>query len=156
MFMLFASSSADGHLAARISVDHSTLSRRTMPSRALVAGCQCVLAMAGTAVAQLPDSLTPPHFAFVRVAPAIYVAYQPSVDGLLHGNQTFVVNDSDVFVFDANFTPAAARATLALLQGVTSKPVRTIVYSHWHNDHVWGHAGHSGGLSGTDQSDRFR
>jgi glyoxylase-like metal-dependent hydrolase (beta-lactamase superfamily II) len=88
--------------------------------------------------AQIPDSASPPHFEFVQVVPNVYVAYQPSIDGLLHGNQTFVINDSDVFVFDANFTPAAARATIALLQSVTQKPVRTIAYSHWHNDHVWG------------------
>ena len=87
---------------------------------------------------QLPDSTSPPHFEFVRVVPDVYVVYQPSIQGPLHGNQTFVINDSDVFVFDANFTPAASRATLALLKGVTDKPVRTIAYSHWHNDHVWG------------------
>jgi cyclase len=88
--------------------------------------------------AQAPDSTGPPHFEFVQVVPDVYVAYQPSIDGLLHGNQTFVVNDSDVFVFDANFTPAASRATIAMLKAVTNKPVRTIAYSHWHNDHVWG------------------
>jgi cyclase len=87
---------------------------------------------------QMPDSAAPPHFEFVEVVPNVYVAYQPSVAGLLHGNQTFVINDSDVFVFDANFTPAASRATIAMLQRVTNKPVRTIAYSHWHNDHVWG------------------
>jgi cyclase len=88
--------------------------------------------------AQAPDSTSPPHFEFVQVVPDVYVAYQPSIDGLLHGNQTFIVNDSDVFVFDANFTPAASRSTIAMLKQVTSKPVRTIAYSHWHNDHVWG------------------
>jgi glyoxylase-like metal-dependent hydrolase (beta-lactamase superfamily II) len=105
----------------------------------------CVFPQVGAALlstvilaAQAPDSAGPPRFAFVAVVPGVYVAYQPSINGLLHGNQTFVVNDSDVFVFDANFTPAAARATIALLQSVTNKPVRTVAYSHWHNDHVWG------------------
>jgi glyoxylase-like metal-dependent hydrolase (beta-lactamase superfamily II) len=94
-------------------------------------------AVTPVAQSQLPDS-TSPTFEFVRAAPDVYVAYQPSLQGMAHGNQTFVVNDSDVFVFDANLTPAAARATLASLKGVTNKPVRTIAYSHWHNDHVWG------------------
>jgi cyclase len=97
-----------------------------------------ILVSAPSAHAQVPDSTSPPHFEFVQVVPDVYVAYQPSIDGLLHGNQTFVVNDSDVFVFDANFTPAASRATIAMLRKVTAKPVRTIAYSHWHNDHVWG------------------
>jgi cyclase len=101
-------------------------------------GVALLLASASWVRAQVPDSASPPHFEFVQVVPDVYVAYQPSIDGLLHGNQTFVVNDSDVFVFDANFTPAASRATIAMLKAVTSKPVRTIAYSHWHNDHVWG------------------
>src|SRR5258708_38382178 len=86
------------------------------------------LLSASVAFAQSPDSAGPPRFAFEAVVPDVYVAYQPSIDGLLHGNQTFVVNDSDVFVFDANFTPAASRATIALLQSVTHKPVRTVAY----------------------------
>jgi glyoxylase-like metal-dependent hydrolase (beta-lactamase superfamily II) len=101
----------------------------------------CVALLLGStswARAQAPDSAGLPHFEFVQVVPDVYVAYQPSIDGLLHGNQTFVINDSDVFVFDANFTPAASRATIAMLKTITSKPVRTIAYSHWHNDHVWG------------------
>jgi cyclase len=97
-----------------------------------------VLLLTSVMGAQAPDSAGPPGFAFVPVVSDVYVAYQPSIDGLLHGNQTFVINDSDVFVFDANFTPAAARATIALLRTITDKPVRTVAYSHWHNDHVWG------------------
>jgi cyclase len=106
--------------------------------RTAATGVALVLASGSLVRAQTPDSAGPPHFEFVQVVPDVYVAYQPSIDGLLHGNQTFVVNDSDVFVFDANFTPAASRATIAMLKTITSKPVRTIAYSHWHNDHVWG------------------
>ena len=93
-------------------------------------GVALLLTSAPLAGAQVPDSTSPPHFEFVQVVPDVYVAYQPSIDGLLHGNQTFVVNDSDVFVFDANFTPAASRATIAMLKKVTAKPVRTLAYSH--------------------------
>lgn len=81
----------------------------------------------------------PPVFQFVQVAPEIYAAIEPqNSTGLVHGNTVFVINDSDVFVVDANHTPAAARATIAQLRAVTSKPVRTIVYTHWHNDHNLG------------------
>jgi len=117
----------------------ATMGTCPVPRHVLVVGSlTLMLTQPSVSWTQAPDSGAPPHFEFVRVVPDVYVAYQPSIDGLLHGNQTFVVNDSDVFVFDANFTPAAARATIALLRGVTAKPVRTIAYSHWHNDHVWG------------------
>lgn len=81
----------------------------------------------------------PPKFNLSEVVPGVYAVIQ-AIDSteIVHGNEVFVVNDSSVFVFDANFTPAAARATIALLKGVTDKPVRDLAYSHWHNDHVWG------------------
>lgn len=81
----------------------------------------------------------PPKFNLTEVVPGVYAVIQAlDSSGIVHGNEEFVVNDSSVFVFDANFTPAASRATIALLNGVTDKPVRDLAYSHWHNDHVWG------------------
>ena len=91
----------------------------------------------------------PPVFQFVRVAPDIYAAIEPqNSTGLVHGNSVFVINDSDVFVVDANHTPSAARATIAQLRAVTSKPVRTIVYTHWHNDHNLGASAFADSYSG--------
>ena len=99
--------------------------------------------MAGAQMRATPAPRTPrqwpPAFSFVRAAPDIYVAIEPqNSTGLVHGNTVFIVNDSDVFVVDANHTPSAARSTIVQLRAVTSKPVRTILYTHWHNDHNLG------------------
>lgn len=51
-----------------------------------------------------------------------------------------VVNDRDVLLFDTGTTPGGARALLEDLKLITDKPVRTVVNSHWHYDHVGGNA----------------
>lgn len=53
-------------------------------------------------------------------------------------NAGFVVTDRGVLVFDALGTPALARAMLAAIAKVTEQPVRRVILSHYHADHVYG------------------
>lgn len=53
-------------------------------------------------------------------------------------NAGFVVTDCGVLVFDALGTPALARAMLAAIAEITDEPVRRVVLSHYHADHVYG------------------
>jgi glyoxylase-like metal-dependent hydrolase (beta-lactamase superfamily II) len=53
-------------------------------------------------------------------------------------NSPIIVTDDEVLVIDSEITPAAARALVADLKAVTSKPVRYVVDSHYHYDHAFG------------------
>jgi glyoxylase-like metal-dependent hydrolase (beta-lactamase superfamily II) len=53
-------------------------------------------------------------------------------------NAGFVVTGNGVLVFDALGTPALARAMLAAIDKVTDQPVRRVILSHYHADHVYG------------------
>lgn len=53
-------------------------------------------------------------------------------------NAGFVVTDRGVLVFDALGTPALARQMLAAIAAVTEQPVRRVIVSHYHADHVYG------------------
>ena len=53
-------------------------------------------------------------------------------------NAGFVVTADGVVVFDALGTPALGRAMLAAIREVTPQPVRRVVVSHYHADHVYG------------------
>ena len=53
-------------------------------------------------------------------------------------NAGFLVTDEGVVVFDSLGTPALGDALLRKIRSVTSKPVRFVVASHYHADHIYG------------------
>ena len=75
----------------------------------------------------------------LRLAEGVY-ARVVSPDGDAVGNSGVVIMYSTVAVFDTHFTPEAGRALLAAIRGITSKPVRYVVNSHFHADHTHGNA----------------
>ena len=53
-------------------------------------------------------------------------------------NSPVIVSDDEALVIDSEITPAAARALIADVKAVTTKPVRYVVDSHYHYDHAHG------------------
>lgn len=53
-------------------------------------------------------------------------------------NAGFVVTTDGVVVFDALATPALAEALLAQIRAKTDRPIRRVIVSHYHADHVYG------------------
>ena len=82
-----------------------------------------------TLVAQAMD------FDVVRVTDRVY-AFVPSERGA--GNSVAIFGDDGVLVVDATLTPSGALAVIDEIQKHTSLPVRTLVLTHWHDDHIWG------------------
>lgn len=63
-------------------------------------------------------------------------------------NTVAIVGPSDVIVVDAHFSEAATRAMLQSLREVTRLPVRWVVNTHWHDDHVTGNAAYARAFPG--------
>src|SRR5215207_1350564 len=107
--------------------------RGKLPARACALAAACWLASQGAAYGQAEK------FEFVKVAEGVYAAVrsEPLAEPV-DGNSVVIVNDDDVVVVDANFTPSSARAVLAGIRRLTAKPVRYVVNTHWHGDHVFG------------------
>ncbi|HET7097449.1 MAG TPA: MBL fold metallo-hydrolase [Casimicrobiaceae bacterium] len=53
-------------------------------------------------------------------------------------NAGFVVTNDGVIVFDALGTPALGRAMVAAIATVTKAPIRRVIVSHYHADHIYG------------------
>ena len=80
-----------------------------------------------------------PEFSVEPVAPGVFALIRQKPPGFLSDcNVVFIVNDDDVVVVDTNLTPASAEASIAALRSITPKPVRYVVNTHWHVDHVSG------------------
>jgi len=75
----------------------------------------------------------------VKIADGVYGAIftEPRMDPV-ESNSLIVIGDDSVLVLDANRTPATARAVIAEIRKLTDKPVRYVVNSHWHDDHIFG------------------
>lgn len=75
----------------------------------------------------------------VQLLPDVYLFRAPErLDYWTSSNTVVIVNDSDVTVFDSNARPAVSRMVIAEIRRLTSKPVRTLINSHWHMDHWMG------------------
>ena len=102
-----------------------------MPGRLLPFGLVAALA-AGPAAAQGSD----PGARMERVADGVYVIiHDNATEEWPHGNTGVIVGDDAVAVVDATYLPSRARADIALIRSVTPKPVRYLIYTHWHFDH---------------------
>jgi len=76
------------------------------------------------------------NFAVQKLADGVYAVVRQDPPGLMcDGNSAFIVDDDGVVVVDC---PEASREVLAALRRVTDKPVRYVVNTHWHDDHVIG------------------
>lgn len=75
-------------------------------------------------------------------APIYYVLGHPGVPNAANEGHTsnagFVVTDEGVIVFDTLGTPSLGNALLQKIRGITDKPVRYVVLSHYHADHIYG------------------
>jgi len=108
------------------------------------------LVLAGALVVPLPSSAQPAgqegltgpspisivegaEYTLEKWADGVYLA-----TGGTGSQNCVIVGDRDVLLYDVGSTPAGARALLEDIKLVTDKPVRTVVNSHFHYDHING------------------
>jgi cyclase len=73
------------------------------------------------------------------LAPGVHtIRHVDPTDDFPDGNTTVVVGSRAVLVVDTGYLPSTARADVERIRGWTKLPVRWVVNTHWHNDHVGG------------------
>ncbi len=77
------------------------------------------------------------------VAPGVYFvqgvsALGSSANRNFISNAAFVVTDAGVVVIDALGSPPLAAEMLAEIRRITPQPVKTVIVTHYHADHVYG------------------
>ncbi len=90
-------------------------------------------------LAAMPVALcAQPKIEIKKVADGVYAALQPAAQRFEDSNSTIILLDDGVVVVDTQESPATSRAIIAEIRKVTDKPVRYVVNTHWHGDHVQG------------------
>ncbi|MFN8571417.1 MAG: MBL fold metallo-hydrolase [Gemmatimonadaceae bacterium] len=91
----------------------------------------------GSAVSRI----TPAVFRTDTLAPDVYVVSPTAPLGLgMDPNSLVVVGANEVLVVDAQFSASSTEAVIGAVRALTRKPVRWLVNTHWHDDHVSGNA----------------
>ncbi|HKE56147.1 MAG TPA: MBL fold metallo-hydrolase [Pyrinomonadaceae bacterium] len=89
--------------------------------------------------AQTNQSGTTPNFEVQKIGPDVYAVIRKEPPSLwFNPNTVFIIGKQDVIVVDSNISSEYTKEVLAALKKITSKPVKYVVNTHWHEDHVIG------------------
>jgi glyoxylase-like metal-dependent hydrolase (beta-lactamase superfamily II) len=83
-----------------------------------------------------PQSTEPLRLIHEELGPGIHLFRAPdALDRWTATNVVAIINDRDVTVFDSFTRAGTARMAIVEIRKLTDKPVRTLINSHWHQDH---------------------
>ena len=81
------------------------------------------------------------NFTVEKLADDVYAAIRTEPASLwFNPNTVFIVGKRYVTVVDTNIAAADTREVLAAIRTVTKKPVRYVINTHWHEDHIAGNS----------------
>ncbi len=119
-----------------------------MNARVFLVLASCLVVLDGCRATSAPKS-TEPSFTLKELAPNVWAAISNSRSSApAPANTGFVIGDDGVAVIDASMSVDAegnlgtdtARQTLAAIRTITKLPVRFVINTHHHPDHVGGNA----------------
>ncbi len=90
-------------------------------------------------------------FELVELAPNVHVALvTPNPPRYAFANALIVIRENDVLVIDTHQSPSAARVLIEEIARLTPLPVRYVVNTHWHGDHVYGNQSYAERFPGVE------
>ncbi len=101
-----------------------------------------ILLISFSAVASAPDVEPDVDMHAIKVSEHVwYVMGKPGTavenDGFI-SNSSFIITKAGVIVFDSLGTPALSRLLLKEIRKLTDVPVKFVIVSHYHADHIYG------------------
>lgn len=111
---------------------------RSVSSSARALAASFIVCAASVSPWQTVDGQTAPDTSLKKevLGDGIYLFRAPSdLDKWTSSNALVIINETDVTVFDSNTRPVTAQKVIAEIRRLTTKPVRTLINSHWHMDH---------------------
>ena len=106
-------------------------------------------AFIAVAVAATPRVQDLKVFELEQLAEGVYAALVVDrPDAYAFANSLVVVGDDGVLIVDTQQSPQAAQELIRLVGGITDLPVRWVVNTHWHGDHVYGNVAYRDAFPG--------
>ncbi|MDP6625293.1 MAG: MBL fold metallo-hydrolase, partial [Nitrospinota bacterium] len=82
--------------------------------------------------------LSSPSFAEQEITKVANDIFTITKGSLINSNATFIVSDKGILVIDTRPNPDEALKVLREIRKVTSKPIKYVINTHFHGDHVFG------------------
>jgi glyoxylase-like metal-dependent hydrolase (beta-lactamase superfamily II) len=93
-----------------------------------------ILLVASTAHAEAPVF----SYQMSKIAEGMYAFIDLERHAIVSGNTVAIIGDDAVLVVDTGQHPPLTRQIVADIRKLTAKPVKYVVNTHWHNDHIGG------------------
>lgn len=105
----------------------------------LAAAAFLAMSLLGAARAARAEFPAAKSYELVQVGDGVYAFISPeSNTPVVSGNTLAVVGEEGVLVVDSGNFPTLARRMVADIRRLTTQPVRYLVHTHWHPDHLMG------------------
>lgn len=79
------------------------------------------------------------EYELTKISDGVYSFIAPESDsGVVQSNCTVIIGQDAALMVDTGQFPSLAKRMVADIKQFTDKPVRYVVNTHWHFDHVWG------------------
>lgn len=109
---------------------------RSVKTTAIFTAAAAAVLCCALARAQAPADAASAFFKLTELAPGVFAA--TDVDGKAGANAGFIIGGDGVLVIDSFYKPEAAQALLAEIRQRSTLPLRFLVNTHYHIDHVSG------------------
>lgn len=102
--------------------------------------------------APVPQGEAPAErFNVERLADGVFAVVSQKPPGLFfESSSVVVIGERDVAVVDAQFSRAATQRVLAEIRRLTRKPVRYVINTHYHDDHITGNQVYADSFPGVE------
>lgn len=98
-----------------------------------------IFILLAAAITVFPQLAAPRSFAVEKVADGVYALIRREPASFwFNANNVFIIGKNDVIVVDSNLTVGYTKEVIAALREITDKPVKYVINTHWHEDHIIG------------------
>jgi glyoxylase-like metal-dependent hydrolase (beta-lactamase superfamily II) len=106
-----------------------------------IAATVAAILMCATLPAQNPLPAVFTTYETVKLADGIYAFIPPEDAGaFVSGNSVVIIGGDGALVVDSGHVPSVTKRMIADVKRLTNQPVRFLINTHWHPDHVTGNS----------------
>lgn len=118
----------------------SEAGRRSGRWRRLLCGSLLLVGLGSAFAAPSPGQEPAERMLVERVAEGVYAVRQPENLRFYDSNSAIILRSDHAIVVDSQSEPDATQAVIGHVRRLTDKPVRYLLTTHFHGDHVYGNA----------------